>query len=86
MPSRLALSRPSSWARAASFQTPGSSRILLTSARRVFFASKSKIPPEFGRAAGQVREGVFDGVELVGFHCGRRLSSNRELYRRGFLI
>jgi hypothetical protein len=70
MPSSAARSRPSSWARAASFQTEASSRILLTSARRVFLASKSKIPPEFGRADGHVREGVFDGVELVGFHCG----------------
>jgi hypothetical protein len=70
MPSRLARSRPSSWARGASFQTVGSSRILLTSARRVFLASKSKIPPEFCRSGGEIREGVFDLVELFGFHRG----------------
>jgi hypothetical protein len=47
---------PSSWARLASSQTFGSSSARVTTSRRVFFASKSKIPPQLGGASGEIRE------------------------------
>jgi hypothetical protein len=37
-------------------------------------ASKSKIPPQLGRAGGEVLEAVLDLVELVGFHARRLLA------------
>jgi hypothetical protein len=52
----------------ASSQILGSSRVRTTSTSRDFFASKSKIPPQLRRAGGEIREGVLDEVEAVGFH------------------
>jgi len=75
-------SRPSSWARLASFQTPGSSSARATSISRACFASKSKIPPQLERPAAQVVERVFDGVEAFGFHEGGLFLAGCELYRR----
>jgi hypothetical protein len=52
----------------ASFQTFGSSRIRLTSASRVFFASKSKIPPQFGGARLEILQAPLDAVDAFRFH------------------
>jgi hypothetical protein len=38
-------------------------------------ASTSKIPPQFGEAAAQARDGAFDLVEAFGFHGLSRLEN-----------
>src|SRR5690606_6453754 len=75
MSSRTLRSLPRSWARWRSDQIAGSSISAPTSARRLRFVSKSKIPPQLGRAT---REGLnvrSDGVDALGFHLG--LTKNR---------
>jgi hypothetical protein len=54
----------------ASFQTPGSSSALVTSASFDCLASKSKIPPQLDRPRLQVGEMVGDGVKAFWFHDG----------------
>jgi len=51
-----------------SFQTAGSSSDALTVLRRSDFASKSKIPPEIGRAGLQVLQGGADQVDAFCVH------------------
>ena len=53
------------WARPRSL---GSSSSRVTTASRSDFTSKSKIPPQLGRAIGKIGELVGDEVELLGFH------------------
>ncbi|AMP03774.1 hypothetical protein CPter91_1394 [Collimonas pratensis] len=55
-------SLPRSWARFWSFQTSGSSSSPLTWSSFSNFVSKSKIPPKFGFATGQVGEQVLQGI------------------------
>jgi hypothetical protein len=75
-------SLPSSWARFESDQTFGSSRALVTVARRVCFASKSKIPPQLALARGEIREGVREGIQALGVHAFS-LDRKREVYPSG---
>jgi hypothetical protein len=72
---------PSSWARFGSFQTPESSSWRSTSARRVCFASKSKIPPQFRESPRQVGELAREGVDAFGFH-GSSVARKPRVYRR----
>jgi hypothetical protein len=46
----------------------GSSVSFATSLRRIFFWSKSKIPPQLGGPALDVREPLRDEVDVLGFH------------------
>jgi hypothetical protein len=41
---------------------------LETSLSRIFFWSKSKIPPQLGRAAFDVAQALRDEVDVLGFH------------------
>ncbi len=69
--SSRARSRPSSWARSGVFQILGSSSSRVTSSRRSFRVSYSKIPPEGVRALLQ----VFDrALQRVHFHCSHRVA------------
>jgi hypothetical protein len=79
-PSRDFFSRPRSWARAASFQTAGSSRARATSFSFDCLPSKSKIPPQILLACVQVRKAVGEAVQAFGFHGDARLPK-RKLYR-----
>jgi hypothetical protein len=69
-PSRDFFSRPRAWARSASFQTLGSSLARVTSSSFSALASKSKIPPQFGLALGDVGEQIGEAVDAFGFHGG----------------
>jgi hypothetical protein len=42
----------------------------LTSSSFSALASKSKIPPQFGLALGEVVEAIGDAVDAFGFHGG----------------
>src|SRR5688572_30792107 len=68
VPSKDFFSRPSSWARLESLHTLGSARSPSSSARRFFFPSKSKIPPQLRRPRLQVGEARGDLVDAFGFH------------------
>ena len=46
----------------------GSSVSFATSLSRIFFWSKSKIPPKLGRAAFYVRQPFGNEVDVLGFH------------------
>src|SRR5579871_5398527 len=70
--SRDFFSLPSSCARCGLSQSFGSSSSRLSAARRPFFASKSKIPPQFGRACLQVGDGGCNLVEALGIHLVQR--------------
>ena len=72
-------SLPSPCARSGLSQTFGSSSSRVTTASRSAFTSKSKIPPQLGRAMREVGERVGDDVDLFGFH-DHFLKRNRELY------
>jgi hypothetical protein len=61
-------SLPRSWAFLGSFQTVGSSSSSFTCSSFSDFLSKSKIPPKFGFAGGQVGEQGGEGVDAFGFH------------------
>jgi hypothetical protein len=71
MASRVFFSLPSSWARFWFSQSFGSSSSRFSASRRACFASKSKIPPQLGRAGLQVGERGGELVEAFGFHEGR---------------
>src|SRR5438045_3878611 len=70
--SRDFFSLPSSCARWGLSQSFGSSSSRLSASRRFFFASKSKIPPQFGRPYLQVGDGGGDLVEVLGIHLVQR--------------
>ena len=78
-PSSALRSLPSSCARLGSSQIFGFSSSRVTSVRRTAFTSKSKIPPELGRALLQVRERGGDLVDAFGFHGETILRGNRKL-------
>jgi hypothetical protein len=61
-------SLPRSWAFFGSFQTAGSSSSPFTCSSFSDFWSKSKIPPKFGFARGQIGEQGGEGVDAFGFH------------------
>jgi hypothetical protein len=76
-------SLPRSWAFFGSFQTAGSSSSPFTCSSFSDFVSKSKIPPKFGFARGQIGEQGGEGVDAFGFHGFLllfRLKSNLGLY------
>jgi hypothetical protein len=58
------------WARSALFQMSGLSSSRFSSSSFAALASKSKIPPQFGAAPGEIGELIGDGVEAFGFHDG----------------
>jgi len=62
--SRLARSRPSSWAFSGWFQTVGSSSSRPTSSKRARFSSRSKIPPQAVQAGLEI---VAQGAHLIYF-------------------
>ena len=61
-------SLPSSSAAAASFQMSGASRAELTSVRRFFFSSKSKIPPEILQPLAEVLQAGLKLIQALGIH------------------
>jgi hypothetical protein len=61
-------SRPSSCARAGSFQMSAVSNSRFRTSSRFFFRSKSKIPPEFGGPLAQVADEGIDLIQAFGFH------------------
>jgi hypothetical protein len=67
-PSSIFFSLPNSVARLESLQTAGSSDNRVTSSNRSTLASKSKIPPQFAQAGGQIGKLVGNGVDAVSFH------------------
>jgi hypothetical protein len=67
-PSSNFFSRPSSWAFFGSSQTLGSSREALTVLNRSDLALKSKIPPKFSSAKGEVGQSGADKVDAFCFH------------------
>jgi hypothetical protein len=78
-----------SWAFFGSFQTAGSSSSAFSCSSFSDFLSKSKIPPKFGFAVGQVREQVGEGIDAFSFHGFSGLivvKSNLKLYLRGWRI
>jgi hypothetical protein len=64
-----------------SSQTAGSSVSRLSSVRRVFLVSKSKIPPQFCCPTIQIAELVGESVDLFCFHEKMLSKYKRELYR-----
>ena len=68
MPSKTDFSLLILAAVAGSFQISGFSNSKLTSSRRSFLFSMSKIPPKFELAGLEVGELVGDGVEAFCFH------------------
>jgi hypothetical protein len=75
-----------SWAFFGSFQTAGSSSSAFSCSSFSDFLSKSKIPPKFGFAGGQIREQGGEGIDAFSFHGFLGLivmKSNLELYPRG---
>src|SRR3954470_4927645 len=66
--SRDFFSRPSSWARFWSLHTLGSASSLSTAESRLCLDSRSKIPPQLGRALLEVGERGGDLVDAFRFH------------------